>query len=146
MTPEELDELQTKINSQKVQNHLDAEAKRIKEISCPVCDTNLKLKPADYLKMGNKPEKLECKKCERFVTVYINYKEDPETSDADITVKSGGYPWATELPSTWEDKHVKRWIEEEEEKIKNNTSGLSVEGQKLFRMNLLALKKAKIIK
>lgn len=146
MSDQELDDLQAKIEYQKIQNHTNKEAERIRAISCPSCGTNLDLNPDDYMKKGNKPEKIECQKCERLNTVYINYKDEPESSEAEITVKPGGFAWATQLPATWKDKHVKRWVEDEAQKISENKSSLTVEGQKLFRMQYLALKKLKIVK
>lgn len=145
-SPKELEELQSQIESQKTENHLKREEKRIKAIECPVCGRKLKLKPKRYMQTGNTPEELECPGCEKLLRVFINYKENPETSTADITVKSGGYAWETKVPGEWDDKHVKRWAEEEMARIKENRSALSIEEQKIFRLLYLAVKKQKIVK
>lgn len=145
-SPQELAELEAKIESQKIQNHLTEQEKQIKAVACPVCNRKLGLKPADYMKTGNLPEEIECKGCEKLLRVFINYRDDPQTSDADISVKSGGYVWETKIPPQWEDKHVVRWAEEEMEKLKENRSTLSINEQKLFRLLYLGLKKQKIIK
>jgi len=145
-SPEELEDLQSKIESQKIENHLQEEEKRIKAMECPLCGRKLGLKPAKYMKTGNIPEEIECKKCEKLLTVSIIYKDDPETTNAEINIKPGNYAWETKLPVQWTDKHVTRWAEEEMLKIKENRSTLSINEQKLFRLLYLGLKKQKIIK
>ena len=104
-SPEELAQFQKDIKNQELENHIKAETKRIKDISCPKCGRNLGLNPENYLKKGNLPEVFECKnkKCESLVRVYVNYKDDPSISDAEITTKGVGYAWINQLPSTWED-------------------------------------------
>ncbi len=145
-SPKELEELQSKIESQKIENHLKEEEKRIKATTCPVCNRNLKLKPEKYMQTGNTPEEKECPGCEKLLRVFIDYKDNPETSTAEISVKSGGYVWETKIPGQWKEKHVKRWAEEEMSRILENKSSLSIEEQKLFRLVYLGLKKQKIVK
>jgi len=145
-TPEELAELEANIKNQETKNHLKAESQRIKDISCPKCGKNLGLKPEDYLKLGNLPESIECKECEIIVRVYVNYQEDPSISTADILVKNAGFVWINQLPSTWEDKHALKWVEQEVEKLMNNQSSLSPDNQKLLRVQMVTLKKQKLIK
>ena len=145
-SPEELVELEANIKSQGIKNHLKAESQRIKDISCPKCGKNLGLKPEDYLKLGNLPESIECKECGILVRVYVNYQEDPSISTADILVKNAGYVWINQLPSTWEDKHALKWVKQEVEKLMKNQSSLSPDNQKLLRVQMVTLKKQKIIK
>jgi len=145
-SPQELAELQANIRKQEQINHIKAEAKRIKELSCPKCGENLGLNPKNYMKQGNLPESMECKGCERLISVYINYKEDPTISKAEISTKAKGYVWINQLPSTWQDKHTIKWVEQEKERLLKNQSTLSPDNQKLFRVQLLILEKLKIIK
>ncbi|MDY9922788.1 hypothetical protein [Methanobacterium sp.] len=145
-SPEELENLQSEIESQKIQNHLQDEEARIKAMVCPLCGRKLGLKPDKYMKTGNIPEEIECKKCEKLLTVSVIYNDDPETTDAEITIKPGNYVWETKLPSQWTDKHVTRWAEEEMKKLPENRSSLSINEQKLFRLLYLGLKKQKLVK
>jgi DNA-directed RNA polymerase subunit M/transcription elongation factor TFIIS len=145
-SPEELAELEANIKSQGIKNHLKAESQRIKDISCPKCGKNLGLKPEDYLKLGNLPESIECKECGILVRVYVNYQEDPSISTADILVKNAGYVWINQLPSTWEDKHALKWVEQEVKKLMNNQSSLSPDNQKMLRVQMVTLKKQRLIK
>lgn len=144
-SPEELEKLQSDIESQKIQNHLKDEEAKIKAMACP-CGKKLGLKPEKYMKTGNLPEEIECKKCEKLLTVSIIYNDDPETSTAEITIKPGNYAWEVKLPSQWTDKHVVRWAEEEMEKLHGNRSSLSINEQKLLRVLYLGLKKQKLVK
>jgi ssDNA-binding Zn-finger/Zn-ribbon topoisomerase 1 len=145
-SPEELAELEANIKSQGIKNHLKAESQRIKDISCPKCGKNLGLKPEDYLKLGNLPESIECPECEILARVYVNYQEDPSISSADITVINAGFVWINQLPSTWEDKHAIKWVEQEVEKLMKNQSSLSPDNQKMLRVQMVTLKKQKLIK
>lgn len=142
----ELDKLEADIENQKIQNHLESERKRIEEISCKNCGNNLELQPEDYMKQNNTPFKLECKKCEKQQTITIQYTEPPETGTAIIEVKSGNYAWEVNDPSTWKDKHVQRWMEDEQEKLETNRSTLKPNEKKLFRVLQLLAQKQKIIK
>jgi hypothetical protein len=89
---------------------------------------------------------VECKKCEKVITVFINYREDPKLCTGDVTLKIRPYVWIGQPPTMWTDKHVRRWAEEEMHAIKENRSTLNMNEQKLFRMMYLGLKKKKIIK
>lgn len=145
-SPEELEKLQSDIESQKIQNHLADEEAKIKAMACPLCGRKLGLKPEKYMKTGNLPEEIECKKCEKLLTVSVIYKDDPETSTAEITIKPGNYAWEVKLPSQWTDKHVIRWAEEEMAKLSANRTSLSINEQKLLRVLYLGLKKQKLVK
>ena len=146
LTPAERQELVEDIKAQNIKEHLEAEKQRIKDLECPTCGRNIGLKPENYLKQGNLPIPVECKKCEKIITVIINYKEDPTVSNADITLKIRPYAWISQPPTMWTDKHVRRWAEEEMMAIKENRSTLNMNEQKLFRMQYLGLKKQKIVK
>lgn len=146
MSKPERQKLIKDIEKQDIEDHLAKEAKRIESTTCPKCDAPLKLKAEDYMQEGNIPKVIECAKCENLVRVFVNYKASPQISRADISTKSRGYAWATQRPGDWKDKHVKRFVEEEQERLENNISSLSEEGQKLFRIQLLILKKLKVIK
>lgn len=146
LSEKELDEFQAQIEEQKINNHLKAEEQKIKDVACPVCNKKLGLKPGEYMKLDNKAQVIECPKCERLITCLINYNEDPSISNADITLKTGGFAWETQHPSLWEDKHAQKWAQEEANKMAENKGTLSLEGQKLFRVMQLSLKKQKIIK
>lgn len=145
-SPTELAKLEEQIEAQKINNHLKSEKKRIEKVKCPVCNTNLKLDPEKYMKQGTIKEDIECKKCEKLITVTIGYDSDPASSTAKIEIKPGHYTWEVKKPSEWKDKHVLRWAEEEMEKLENNQSSLNPNEQKLFRLLYLGLKKQKIIK
>jgi hypothetical protein len=146
LTPKERQKLVEDIEKQNIKEHLEEEKQRIKDLECPNCGCNLGLKPKDYLKQDNLPVPVECKKCEKVITVIINYREDPTTTNADITLKIRPYAWISQPPTMWTDKHVKRWAEEEMQAIKENRSTLKMNEQKLFRMQYLGLKKQKIVK
>jgi hypothetical protein len=146
MTPKERQKLVADIEKQNIQDHIEAEKQRIKNIECPNCGRNLGLKPENYLKQDNLPVPVECKKCEKVITVIVNYREDPTLCTADITLKIRPYAWIGQPPTMWTDKHVKRWAEEEMQAIKENRSTLNMNEQKLFRMMYLGLKKQKIVK
>ncbi|MCE7699501.1 MAG: hypothetical protein K8E24_012090 [Methanobacterium paludis] len=126
---------------QDIQDHLNVERQRIKDVLCPECGKSLKLKPEDYLKTGNKPQRIECPSCERIIRVQIRYPGPVQTTSAEITTKSRGYAWATQHPSTWKDSDVEKWVEQEEKAFSKNRSSLSPESQKLFRVLSLVLKK-----
>ena len=79
-SPAELAELQVNIKKQELENHLKSEAQRINDLSCPKCGENLGLKAEDYMKRGNLPQSTECKRGERDISAYINYKGEPENS------------------------------------------------------------------
>ncbi|BDZ68594.1 hypothetical protein [Methanobacterium ferruginis] len=146
-SPTELEQLKDQIEAQKVENHLEAEKKKIKALKCPACNTNLKLDPERYMKEGSIKDETECKKCEKLVTVGITYNGDPSILTAQIDgPRAGNFVWEVKKPVDWEDKHVKKWAEEEMSKLKENKSSLSINEQKLFRLLYLGLKKQKIVK
>jgi RNase P subunit RPR2 len=134
------------VKQQDIQDHLDTEKQRIKEIICPKCEKPLKINPDEYLKMGNKPREIECPSCERLIRVYIDYRQSPETSEALITTKARGFAWETKQPGTWKDKDTVKWVENEVERAKQGNPSLSPEGQIIFRIQQLILKKQKVIK
>lgn len=146
LSDQELADMQQQIEAQKVDNHLDAEKQKIKDIKCLSCGKKLGINPDYYLKEGNIPELIECPKCEMLCTVLIAYNDDPSIVESLITINSQGYAWETQAPSLWADKHVKRWAQEESDKMDVNQSTLSLEGQKLFQCLRLTMKKQKLIK
>jgi hypothetical protein len=146
MSDLELAQVQDQINAQQITNHLEQEKQKIESVKCPACDKALGLKPEDYLKTGNLPQIIECPKCEMLASVNIRYTDDPSLAYAEITVKEQGYAWETQAPSEWTDTHAKRWAQEESKKLIDAKSTLSPEGQKLFRVLQLSLKKQKLIK
>ena len=146
MSDLELVQMQDQINAQQITNHLELEKQKIKDVTCPACDKTLGLNPKDYLKTGNIPQIIECPKCEMLASVNIRYTDDPSVTYAEITVREQGYAWETQAPSEWTDTHAKRWAQEESKKLADAKSTLSPEGQKLFRVLQLSLKKQKLIK
>ena len=146
MSDLELAQMQDQINAQQITNHLELEKQKIEDVTCPACDNALGLKAEDYLKTGNLPQIIECPKCEMLASVNIRYADDPSVAYAEITVKEQGYAWETQAPSEWTDTHTKRWAQEESKKLADAKSTLSPEGQKLFRVLQLSLKKQKLIK
>lgn len=146
MSDLELAQMQDQINAQQISNHLELEKQKIKDVTCPACDKALGLNPEYYLKTGNIPQIIECPKCEMLASVNIRYADDPSVAFAEITVKEQGYAWETQAPSEWTDTHAKRWAQEESKKLADAKSTLSPEGQKLFRVLQLSLKKQKLIK
>ncbi|MBZ2167005.1 hypothetical protein [Methanobacterium spitsbergense] len=134
------------VKQQDIQDHLDAEKQRIESTICPKCKKSLKLNAEDYLKEGNTPKIVECPNCERLIRAYVRYPGPIEIFKAEITTKSRGYAFATQKPGLWSDKDTVKWIEQEVERSDNGKSSLSAEGQKLFRIQQLILKKQKVIK
>ena len=139
-SPEELNKLEAEIQSSRIKKHLNEEEQRIKDICCPECGSNLKLKPKDFMIIDRRPAQIECKECERLVKVSVKYLESPETSDATINIRKGGYAWVSQPPASWKDKHAERYYEDEKEKLLAGTSSLSLEGQKLLRVMMLIKK------
>lgn len=142
----ELDEIEREIKAKRLQNHLENEKARIKALNCPKCGNNLELDPNEYMKKGNPPHTVECKDCERLIHVTIRYKDNPENSEAILRVKSLGYPWQNQAPSTWTDEHVEKWLADEKPRFEDNKSQLPEENQKIFRVQLYILKKLKVLK
>ena len=121
-----------KLKAQKIENHVRAEAKRIKAIKCPACGKNLGLKPRAFMKKGGKAVTVECA-CETLVYVLVDYKDSPEQEEGRIVVRSRGHAWETRPPTEWKDKHALKWYDLQVEAIKNDRCELPEETQKLIR-------------
>ncbi|MBZ2166303.1 hypothetical protein [Methanobacterium spitsbergense] len=134
------------IKKQDIVEHLESEKNRIEAITCPVCRKKLGLKGEDYQNTDNKNEVVECSNCEQLVKVTVRYTGPIENTKAEISTKARGYAWETRNPGLWEDKHVLKYVKAEAVKLEENRSVLTEDEQKLFRVMLLLLKKAKVIK
>lgn len=143
-TPAEAERIQAIAESKKIEFHLKDEAKKIRAIKCS-CGNSLKLKPKEFMVTDkSKAKKIECSKCHRYTRVQIQYKGNPENTEAIIKIKAGNFAWESDVPGSLSDENLVKWIAEEEEKIKNNQSSfIRREEQILVRCINLALKKLK---
>lgn len=145
-----IDELQEKQHKA----HLKEEEKQLKDIKCANCGSkNIKpvksaknrtygVKPKDYMQLGSKADDYECKDCGHMTYVSVTYNIAPEENgSAELIVQDKGYPWQQYIPAELSDDHIKGWISEQAELVKENQSPLSTDLQRLVRGLDLALNK-----
>lgn len=121
-TQEQIDKEIKELENKKIQLHINEETKKIKSIKCKSCDTNLKLKPKDIMKKGRVAKMVACPKCEMMNRVLIVYENNPEVAEGLIQITAQEYAWETLAPSNFNEKHIKKWIAEENKRIINNMS------------------------
>jgi len=123
----EIENMELRLRSKKMNIHLDGETKKIKDIRCKACGTKLRVKPEDFMKVGVPPKMFECPKsdCEVLNKVIVSYDTPPEEyGEAEIIIKMKGFAWESLHPGQLSPKHIKKWLEAENEKIVINKSNI----------------------
>jgi len=136
----EIENMELRLRSKKLNIHLDGESKKIKAVECKSCGTRLRLKPEDFMQTGVPPRMFECPKCEVLNKVHVSYDAPPEEyGEAIITIRMKGFAWESVHPGKLSPKHIKTWLEEEDKKIiANKSTILSREEQMMVRaMNII---------
>lgn len=134
--------------------HFKEQEKEIKDIKCANCNSkkikpvksakNRKfgVKPEEYMQLGSKADNYECADCGHITYVGITYNVDPkENGSAELIVQDKGFPWQEYMPNDLSDDHIKGWIHEQAELVKENQSPLSTDLQRIVRGLDLALNK-----
>ncbi len=152
-----IDEMQ----QERQEEHLKEQKKLLEDIKCPACDSkkirkvgaakNSKfgVKPEEYMeppeqgmKSWTKADNYECKDCGKISYIGVTYKLPPENMGAaEITLRDQGHPWQAQSPFQDTDEHIKLYISEQAELVKNNQSTLDSHNQRVIRALDLALNK-----
>lgn len=145
-----IDELQEKQRKE----HLKEQEKQLKNIKCDNCGSkkikpvgsakNRKfgVKPEEYMQEGSKADNYECADCGHITYVGVTYNVAPEENgSAEFIVQDKGFPWLQFIPAELTDDHIKGWVSEQADLVKENQSPLSVDLQRIVRGLDLALNK-----
>jgi poly-D-alanine transfer protein DltD len=119
--------LREEIEKSELEEHIENEKNKIKDIKCLDCKTRLRVKPEDIFKRvkNNKTYRRshECPKCNLYNRVTVTYLSTIEESEGKIELKRNGFGFQNKIPMKMTEEERNKWIGEEARKIRNNTSG-----------------------
>jgi len=119
--------LREEIEKSELEEHIENEKKKIKQISCLDCKTSLRVKPDKVFKRINENKTYKYShicpndNCNLYNQVTVTYPSTVEESEGKIELKRKGFGFQNKLPKDMTPKERNKWIEEEARKIRNNT-------------------------